>query len=279
MANDDAIAELQQRIDRLENELGIQQDIHAIRRLQYAYGYFIDKSQYDECVDLFAEDSEVWFLGGIYKGKAGVRRLYVERFRNNFTENHNGPRYGWLLDHPQLPKAGARRPSISSRWQRPAIRKIRSGLTSSSNRPRACGRQPTSFPSTSTIPSPASRSESTTAGRARDSTTRNDVDRAPVSIRLRGAKEKNAWRSWPGVDDVVTHHAPSARSVAPRFASDLLTPAFASNLEHLMDGQCAVLWIRGHTHDPFDYEINGTRVICNPRVLDAAGLRARYHSR
>jgi predicted phosphodiesterase len=25
------------------------------------------------------------------------------------------------------------------------------------------------------------------------------------------------------------------------------------------------LWIHGHTHDPFDYEINGTRVICNPR--------------
>lgn len=91
MANGDAIAELQQRVDRLEHELGVQQDIHAIRRLQYAYGYFIDKSQYDECVDLFAEDSEVRFLGGIYKGKAGVRRLYVDRFRKNFTENHNGP--------------------------------------------------------------------------------------------------------------------------------------------------------------------------------------------
>jgi predicted phosphodiesterase len=64
---------------------------------------------------------------------------------------------------------------------------------------------------------------------------------------------------------VVTHHAPSARSVAPRFVNDLLTPAFASNLEELMDGQRAVLWIHGHMHDPFDYEINGTRVVCNPR--------------
>jgi hypothetical protein len=32
-----------------------------------------------------------------------------------------------------------------------------------------------------------------------------------------------------------------------------------------MDGQRAALWIHGHMHDPFDYEINGTRVICNPR--------------
>jgi hypothetical protein len=96
------IGELERRIGKLEHELGIQQDIEAIRRLQYAYGYFIDKSQYNEVVDLFADDGEVWFLGGIYKGKAGVKRLYIERFRKNFTEDHNGPRYGWLLDHPQL---------------------------------------------------------------------------------------------------------------------------------------------------------------------------------
>lgn len=64
---------------------------------------------------------------------------------------------------------------------------------------------------------------------------------------------------------VVTHHAPSARSVAPRFASDTLTPAFASNLESLMGGHRAVLWVHGHMHNPSDYEINGTRVICSPR--------------
>jgi hypothetical protein len=93
---------LERRVATLEHELGIQQDIHAVRRLQYAYGYFIDKSQYQEVVDLFADDGEVWFLGGIYRGKAGVRRLYIERFRQNFTEGHNGPRYGWLLDHPQM---------------------------------------------------------------------------------------------------------------------------------------------------------------------------------
>jgi len=102
MSTDSEIGELKQRVASLEHELGIQQDIHAVRRLQYAYGFFIDKSQYNEVVDLFADDGDVWFLGGIYKGKAGVRRLYVERFRKNFTEDHNGPRYGWLLDHPQV---------------------------------------------------------------------------------------------------------------------------------------------------------------------------------
>jgi len=86
----------------LEKALGIEQDFNQIRRVQYTYGYFIDKSQYQECLDLFADDGEVWFLGGVFKGKAGLKRLYIDRFRGTFTQGHNGPRYGWLLDHPQL---------------------------------------------------------------------------------------------------------------------------------------------------------------------------------
>jgi len=64
---------------------------------------------------------------------------------------------------------------------------------------------------------------------------------------------------------VVTHHAPSSQSVHPRYANDLLTPAFASKLENLMEGDRAALWIHGHMHESYDYEIYGTRVACNPR--------------
>lgn len=96
------MAALTARIDKLEHQLGIEQDVNQIRRVQYTYGYFIDKSQYNECVDLFADTGEVWFLGGVYKGRAGIERLYKERFQNIFTAGHNGPKYGWLLDHPQL---------------------------------------------------------------------------------------------------------------------------------------------------------------------------------
>jgi len=51
----------------------------------------------------------------------------------------------------------------------------------------------------------------------------------------------------------------------PRCAQDLLTPAFASNLENLMDGDRVALWIHGHMHESYDDEIYGTRVVCNPR--------------
>ena len=66
---------------------------------------------------------------------------------------------------------------------------------------------------------------------------------------------------------VVTHHLPSERSVAPRFAKDELTPAFASHLDDLLP--FAQLWIHGHTHDSIDYVLEAeghrTRVVCNPR--------------
>lgn len=62
---------------------------------------------------------------------------------------------------------------------------------------------------------------------------------------------------------VVTHHAPHVGSLAPRFADDLVSAVFVSRLDALMGK--AVLWVHGHTHDHFDYTVNGTRVLCNPR--------------
>ena len=74
----------------------------AIRKLQHLYGYFIDKCLYEETVDLFADNGVVRFFGGIWKGKEGVRRLYVGRFRKRFTDDYNGPVTGFLLEHPQM---------------------------------------------------------------------------------------------------------------------------------------------------------------------------------
>jgi len=75
---------------------------------------------------------------------------------------------------------------------------------------------------------------------------------------------------------VVTHHAPSSRSVHPRYARDQLTPAFASSLEMMMDGERAALWVHGHMHDSFDYEIYGTRVVCNPRGYAPNALNSEF---
>ncbi len=80
---------------------------------------------------------------------------------------------------------------------------------------------------------------------------------------------------------VITHHAPSPRSIHPRFADSLLNPCFVSDAEHLLDGGRVQLWIHGHTHDSFDYRLRGTRVVCNPRgyVMGGANENARFDPR
>lgn len=67
----------------------------------------------------------------------------------------------------------------------------------------------------------------------------------------------------PAKTVIVTHHAPHPLSMHPRFAKDLLSASYASDLSRLMGK--AGLWIHGHMHNSVDYVVDGTRVVCNPR--------------
>jgi Icc-related predicted phosphoesterase len=67
---------------------------------------------------------------------------------------------------------------------------------------------------------------------------------------------------------VVSHHFPSARSLAPQWTGDLVSAIYGSNLpDELVLG--AALWIHGHAHSSFDYRTGQAgragRVVCNPR--------------
>jgi len=64
---------------------------------------------------------------------------------------------------------------------------------------------------------------------------------------------------------VVSHHAPSARSLDPVFGDDPVNAGFASALEPLIETLKPLVWIHGHVHRAADYKIASIRVICNPR--------------
>jgi Icc-related predicted phosphoesterase len=65
---------------------------------------------------------------------------------------------------------------------------------------------------------------------------------------------------------VVTHHAPSLKSLSPRFINDVLNGAYVSDLEYIMVNNPQIkYWIHGHIHDFITYKINETTVICNPK--------------
>ena len=67
-------------------------------------------------------------------------------------------------------------------------------------------------------------------------------------------------------DVVVTHHLPHVRSVSPRFRDSSINGFFhAADTDPLVERGAAAVWVHGHTHDPCDYGVNGTRVVCHPR--------------
>lgn len=73
---------------------------------------------------------------------------------------------------------------------------------------------------------------------------------------------------------IVTHHAPSAKSLSG--PPDLLSAAFASNLDELVQASGARLWIHGHTHHNVDYVIGDTRLLANQRGYYAVEPNAQF---
>lgn len=63
---------------------------------------------------------------------------------------------------------------------------------------------------------------------------------------------------------VVTHFCPSFLSVHPRYANSPMNSFFANNLDDFILEREPQYWIHGHTHDPFNYKIGNTQIICNP---------------
>src|SRR5258706_11620878 len=87
------IAALRGEVAALTQRLGILEDIQAVRTLHFKYGYYMDKCLFGEIVELFAQDAEINFLGGFFRGKAGARRLY------GGATGMNGPVDGMMFEH------------------------------------------------------------------------------------------------------------------------------------------------------------------------------------
>jgi hypothetical protein len=96
MTIEEEIAALKAQVAELSHRNSILEDIQAIRTLHFKYGYYMDKWLFPEIVDLFAEDGEMHFLNGIFKGKQGVKRMFGDAF------GFHGPAYGVLTDHLQV---------------------------------------------------------------------------------------------------------------------------------------------------------------------------------
>ncbi|WP_406826902.1 metallophosphoesterase [Pedobacter sp. KACC 23697] len=63
---------------------------------------------------------------------------------------------------------------------------------------------------------------------------------------------------------VITHHAPSIKSIPDEHKNDPISSAYASDLEDIILKYQPDYWIHGHIHTPVRYHIGRTEIICNP---------------
>jgi predicted phosphohydrolase len=66
---------------------------------------------------------------------------------------------------------------------------------------------------------------------------------------------------------VITHMGPTHMSINEKFRHEPISNgAYVSDLSNLiLDNPNIKVWVHGHVHDPVDYMIGDTRVLCNPR--------------
>lgn len=64
---------------------------------------------------------------------------------------------------------------------------------------------------------------------------------------------------------IVTHHAPSIKSLSSDLYGHIDAACYANNLDKfILEHPQIKVWCHGHNHESADYYIGGTRVICNP---------------
>jgi hypothetical protein len=94
MSEAPTLASLAARIAVLETQARAAADYVAICNLQAAYGYYVDKTLYDEAADLFARDARLEIAGrGLFIGQERVRH-YLQQLPKLV--------HGTLFNHMQL---------------------------------------------------------------------------------------------------------------------------------------------------------------------------------
>ena len=106
---DAQIEQLTERVERLEAA-------RAVKKLQRAFGFYVDRGLWGEAADLFADDGTVEFgIDGVYQGKDRIRE-YLRRLHGG----QEGLVYGQLNEWITLQPAIAVAPdgmSATARWR------------------------------------------------------------------------------------------------------------------------------------------------------------------
>ncbi len=115
LAQSGKAAALSAEIDTLSAEVARLEGARAVKKLQRAFGFYVDRGLWDEAVDLFAEGGSFEMgADGVYVGKARIRE-YLKRLHGQ-----DGLRYGqlneWVTLQP-LVTVAADGKTAKARWR------------------------------------------------------------------------------------------------------------------------------------------------------------------
>ena len=106
---DAEIAALTLRVERLEGT-------RAVKKLQRAFGYYVDRGLWGEAADLFADDGTIEIgIDGVYVGKARIRE-YLRRLHGGQEGLIYGQLNEWVTLQPAITVA-ADGTSATARWR------------------------------------------------------------------------------------------------------------------------------------------------------------------
>jgi hypothetical protein len=103
----------EQRLDALDQRITRLEDMNQVEKVQRAYGYFVDKGQWTQLSELFADDATLEIGGrGVFVGKKRV----LEYMHGAFGPD--GPKEGLLANHMQFQPIVDISPDGKTAWVR-----------------------------------------------------------------------------------------------------------------------------------------------------------------
>ena len=111
----DPLPAFETRVERLQAQIERVESVRAIKRLQYAYGHYVELGLWNDFADLFATDAVTNYQTGV-RGKDAIRQLFFEKVGQGKLGLSEGRIYPHILFQPVITLAPSGR-SAKGRWR------------------------------------------------------------------------------------------------------------------------------------------------------------------
>ncbi len=111
----DPLPTFETRVERLQAHIERVESVRAIKRLQYAYGHYVELGLWNDFADLFATDAVTNYQTGV-RGKDAIRQLFFEKVGQGKLGLSEGRIYPHILFQPVITLAPSGR-TAKGRWR------------------------------------------------------------------------------------------------------------------------------------------------------------------